>query len=252
MSTKKEIVLVIQREDYNEYAVKTEHISLSGTKRELLVMNEGEYRFIEPLGFKRPECESNYDIIQMIPYIVLYATDDNTGENVFLTYKRGKKGAEGKLHEKYSVGVGGHIDITKEVDLRNKSDRYILGYHNSVRDIIVSELIKEVMEEVGVDLLKYYSKESLFDTLDKLKPFHLDEGPDSVNSYHFALPILVDANKFKHELKMNEPGIIENLSFKTIDELKELADEGALEAWTDIVLKNFIPPVVTVEDYKID
>lgn len=53
----------------------------------------------------RPRLEVDPSFVQPIPYIVV--TD---GERV-LTYVRGKSGGEGRLHNKVSIGFGGHVDV---------------------------------------------------------------------------------------------------------------------------------------------
>jgi hypothetical protein len=99
-------------------------------------------------------------------------------------------------------------------------------------------------------MIEQFNYEELDLIVMKASPFYLDEGPESVNSYHFALPIAINVHNFADAFISNEPGVIEKLSWKTPEELKALADAGALEAWTDIVLKNFIPPVITAEFYE--
>ena len=213
-------------------------------------MPSGEFQHLDFSGYVRPECEKNYNFIQMIPYIILRDIDRVTGAVKYLTYKRGKKGAENKLHDKFSVGVGGHIAVNHYVDPSLKSDHVYIQHYAVPAKIVVSELVKEIQEETGFNMIDQFTFEELDHIVMKASPFYLDEGPESVNSYHFALPIAINVHGFADAFISNEPGVIEKLSWKTPEELKVLADEGALEAWTDIVLKNFIPPVITAEYYE--
>ena len=250
MSDQKEIVMVTGREKFIA-STKTKKITtLSGVEKNVYELPSGEFQHLDFSGYKRPECEKNYDFIQMIPYIILRDIDRDTGAVKYLTYKRGKKGKENKLHDKFSVGVGGHISVNQYVDSALKSDHVYIRHNAIPEKIVVAELVKEIQEETGFDMVEQINYEELDLIVMKATPFYLDEGPDSVNSYHFALPIAINVNGFADAFISNEPGVIEKLSWKTPEELKVLADEGALEAWSDIVLKNFIPPVITAEDYE--
>ena len=250
MSDQKEIVMVTGREKFIA-STKTKKITtLSGVEKNVYELPSGEFQHLDFSGYKRPECEKNYNFIQMIPYIILRDIDRETGAVKYLTYKRGKKGKENKLHDKFSVGVGGHISVNQYVDPTLKTDRVYIQHNAIPAKIVVAELVKEIQEETGFNVIDqlYYEDLDLIALMLKATPFYLDEGPDSVNSYHFALPIAINVNGFADAFISNEPGVIEKLSWKTPEELKVLADEGALEAWSDIVLKNFIPPVVTSKD----
>ena len=250
MSDQKEIVMVTDREKFIA-STKTKKITtLSGVEKNVYELPSGEFQHLYFSGYKRPECEKNYDFIQMIPYIILRDIDRVTGAVKYLTYKRGKKGAENKLHDKFSVGVGGHIAVNHYVDPSLKSDHVYIQHYAVPAKIVVSELVKEIQEETGFNMIDQFTFEELDHIVMKASPFYLDEGPESVNSYHFALPIAINVHGFADAFISNEPGVIEKLSWKTPEELKVLADEGALEAWTDIVLKNFIPPVITAEFYE--
>ena len=92
-----ERVLVIPRaalmEDPGWLGVTSEH--LEGF--EDLVAREGRF---EP----RPEMEVDRAWKQVIPYLVL-----RDGERFFLM-RRTRAGADARLHDRYSIGVGGHLN----------------------------------------------------------------------------------------------------------------------------------------------
>lgn len=56
----------------------------------------------------RGEMETNPAFKQLIPYCVFRHRDPVKGDSLF-RYTRGKGQGEGRLHSKWSVGVGGHI-----------------------------------------------------------------------------------------------------------------------------------------------
>ena len=92
-----EQVLVIPRaalmEDPGWLGVTADH--LEGF--EDLVAREGHFR-------ARPEMEIDRTWKQVIPYLVL-----RDGERYFLM-RRTKAGADARLHDRYSIGVGGHLN----------------------------------------------------------------------------------------------------------------------------------------------
>lgn len=53
----------------------------------------------------RPVLEEDERFRQIIPYVVLRCGDR------FLTYTRGGAGGEARLHDKISMGFGGHVDL---------------------------------------------------------------------------------------------------------------------------------------------
>ncbi|NQU08722.1 MAG: hypothetical protein HQ583_09180 [Candidatus Abyssubacteria bacterium] len=82
---------------------------------------------------RRKDAETDPDYKQVIPY-VLFVYE----ESIF-AYRRGKRGGEERLHEKYSVGIGGHIEV-EDRTLFSKDD---FGYYDA--------MWREVVEEVDTD-----------------------------------------------------------------------------------------------------
>ena len=63
----------------------------------------------ENISFRpRPEMEEDTSFKQLIPYVIFRHTDPEGNLSVF-QYSRGKGSGEKRLHEKKSVGIGGHI-----------------------------------------------------------------------------------------------------------------------------------------------
>ncbi|HET9853117.1 MAG TPA: hypothetical protein VFP56_11510 [Candidatus Limnocylindrales bacterium] len=92
-----EQVLVIPRaalmEDPGWLGVTSDHLH----DFEDLVAREGRFK-------PRPEMEVDRAWKQVIPYLVL-----RDGERYFLM-RRTKAGADARLHDRYSIGVGGHLN----------------------------------------------------------------------------------------------------------------------------------------------
>jgi predicted NUDIX family phosphoesterase len=79
----------------------------------------------------RDQAEASQFHKQIIPYCILLSED-----KVFL-YRRGKAGSEQKLHDKYSIGIGGHINPEDD-------EEPFLAF--------IKGAVREVKEEVGLDL----------------------------------------------------------------------------------------------------
>lgn len=60
-----------------------------------------------PVWKERSLIEENENYRQVIPYVLIQARE--TGE--FLLSRRTAKQTEVRLHDKYSIGIGGHIDL---------------------------------------------------------------------------------------------------------------------------------------------
>jgi len=78
----------------------------------------------------RAAAETDPTYKQLIPYIIVRTTD-----NRVLRYQRGTGGGETRLHGRYSIGIGGHIASTDQVDLGQ------LDYRTALR--------RELQEEIG-------------------------------------------------------------------------------------------------------
>jgi len=83
---------------------------------------------IESIFCDRKDAETDESLKQLIPYVLV------TRDNSLLSYKR--KGTEERLHELWSVGIGGHIE---EHDSRD--DNF---------STIISGAQREIIEELGL------------------------------------------------------------------------------------------------------
>jgi predicted NUDIX family phosphoesterase len=81
----------------------------------------------------RSKAETDLNRKQIIPYVLMIH------ENFVFTYRRGKYGGENRLHEKLSVGVGGHIQPF-DVTLFSRDG---VGYREG--------MLREVYEEVDLN-----------------------------------------------------------------------------------------------------
>jgi len=157
--------------------------------------------------FKKRGCmEVNTDYKQLIPYVVVINED-----NRILTYKRSVKGGESRLHNTYSIGVGGHIDKPE-----NTTD---------TRKIIKDSLIREMEEELGTSV--DWSKQNF--------QFNgtIYNNSDEVGRVHLGLLYVVKINS-EDLLEEGELDIVTDRQFLTSE---ELISKVGLEAWSQFIVE---------------
>jgi len=193
-----ENVLVIQN------SVLTAHIR---SKSGCLIREQKEQIFNKILvnqGFMpRDDAEYNFEHKQVIPYVII-----RNGNN-YLLLKRLTGQTEKRLHNKYSLGIGGHINP----DFSMPGD-----------NIVIKGLYKELNEEVFVD-----------DPAELNFIGIINDESNSVSKVHLGL---------LYELQAKSPGysVLETgkmtAHWVTGDELKAVYD--GLETWSQIVYDHYI------------
>jgi len=160
----------------------------------------------------REEAEKNPNWKQIIPYVVF-----RTEGGSILVYRRTKKGGENRLHEKLSIGIGGHINpidgddptqallkaFSREVD---EELQYDTLPNEDELDVCISGLIYDPSNEVGKVHLGVL-----------IEVTQLGEGvayptpkEDSLGDFEFV---------YLHELKQNPPENLENWSKMVLEVL---------------------------------
>ena len=147
----------------------------------------------------RKFVETNPGFQQIIPYILIKHKDE------FFMYKRLPKANEARLHDKFSLGIGGHI---------NPSDA------EGSKSVLESAAKREFEEEIN-----YQGNWNL-----KLLGFlNLDETP--VDKVHFGVVYVIEIENKNIEIK--EKHKIEGMKFFSIHELE--AHKEDMEDWYKIV-----------------
>ena len=82
-------------------------------------------------------CEDNPEFLQLLPYITI----KDSGSNDILAYQRPYTGDEARLHAKWSIGWGGHIDQPR-------------ANGTGVFDYIIGHARRELIEEVPFDMVR--------------------------------------------------------------------------------------------------
>lgn len=141
----------------------------------------------------RDVAETDDSYKQFIPYTIV-----TNGDKIF-AYRRGKSGNENRLHDLYSIGVGGHVDTVSTVDAKKQ---------------IVDAMEREVKEEIGIDV-----SSSEFCCL-------LNDDSDAVGRVHLGVVYkaeVAEVGDMEHT--------IEDHGFYSLDEIKAMN----LEGWSRIL-----------------
>ena len=156
-------------------------------------------RFIVDQHVFLPRAQAEYDatVKQIIPYVLL-----RRGDAYFLL-RRLKKQTETRLHDKLSLGVGGHINPTEE----------------AAADPIEAGLRRELAEEVDVSTLRALTCVGV-----------LNETTGGVSDYHAALVYVLETDG---EVTVRETEKMSG-TWATPAELDAVRDR--LETWSQIAL----------------
>ena len=163
---------------------------------------DGIMRRVEMSGFfvDRAAAETDATIKQIIPYLVL-----RDGDRIFLM-KRTRAGGDARLHELYSVGVGGHL---------NPGDGTPLG-----------GLEREWHEEIEADFVPDFEFFGL-----------LNDDTVEVGLHHLGLVYLADAAG--RPVAVRETHKLTG-SFEPVEVVRAAHD--AMETWSQLVLDALIGP----------
>ncbi len=158
----------------------------------------------------RDEAEYNFEHKQIIPYVVVHHKDN------FLLLQRTSNQSEKRLHNKYSLGIGGHINPVSS-----------LNYEN----IIIDSLYRELNEEVQVND---------HDTLNFAGIINDDS--NSVSKVHLGLLYVLEVLSPEFEVLEKD-----KMTARWVSE-SDLKDyyEG-FETWSQIVFDDYIKNDQTIE-----
>jgi len=192
----------------------------------------------------RSHCETNPTYLQLIPYIILVSDNDE----VFI-YKRGQKGNEDRLHQLFSIGLGGHIEIdapseqyaylTNDTDVKYDEDGNIVDTVDVDRTltILIAETIRqELHEEVGLELSDFEFQRML-----NILPsfFTLYSDHNQVGSVHLGISGVLEITKDR--LNDHEKDVIQNGRWVPFQDVEQyLKDQnGEFEEWSEICMGIF-------------
>ena len=154
----------------------------------------------------RPEIEEDPSFKQLIPYVIFRHTDRDGNISVF-QYSRGKGSGEKRLHQKKSVGIGGHI--SQEDANGQGADPYQEG------------MKRELEEEVRINTVHKFSLVGL-----------INDDETEVGKVHLGIVHICDVET--PDVVPNEVEI-EGNGFVQVEEM--LNDLSGYESWSAICLK---------------
>ncbi len=159
-----------------------------------ILLDAQRHRFVP-----RPDAENDPSLKQLIPYFIICRDDK------LWCYRRAEKPGEKRLADRYSLGVGGHIN---DHDLDSRGNIY--------RQAALRELNEEIVVPTDVR-----------DTIVAL----LNDDSNPVGRVHLGVVHFLKTDN--REIQPREETIRE-AGFKTRDELQQLYP--ALETWSQLVL----------------
>ncbi len=163
------------------------------------ILNKAEFKFRKVNGEGQEKAmEEDPTYKQIIPYLILKF------ENKYFCYKRTNKAGEKRLHDNYSIGIGGHINPIDKTKNNN---------------LILTSIKREFEEEV-----KYAGK-----TEPKLIGY-INDDTNPVGEVHLAMVYLIELenqNVTLNEIELNDGKLMD------INEIKNYYNN--LESWSQIV-----------------
>lgn len=165
---------------------------------------------------KENNAEINYDYKQPIPYGVVISDDnDIDGIRVFV-YRRLAGGTESRLHDKLSIGVGGHMNVAVEEG-------------KTFMQVVKEEAIRELDEELIFESVSGEETAANYE----FQPIGLiNDEKNDVGKVHIGILYTI-LTPPAHSAEVRETDTLAG-EWMTLEELEEV--RGQLEEWSSIAL----------------
>lgn len=162
----------------------------------------------------RPACETDRSFQQILPYTSLRK---RTADGVFVyVYQRGSGGGESRLHDKWSIGLGGHVEEAP-------------SGAKSLLDVLAESAQRELIEEVG-----YTVPLNVMHNLVSNSVFIADRS-DDVGHVHLGLAHTVDVPA-DFDISSQEVNEITNAHWASYEEIVKMNEEGKFENWSSLLI----------------
>lgn len=177
---------------------------------------------------KRGPAETDESLVQIIPYAYII----NPDKTHIIIYTRTLSGGEQRLHNKISVGVGGHIDEETHTSL--PTDQYTVD--------IYSEALREVFEETRIskaDIRSVSYKDTIYMTYPEVCKYHVGillEVQVPLNIMMKSLSLENDGEIKASVIKLNKLYDIYQKNSETLKTNKE----SEIEDWSLLVIKSIL------------
>jgi predicted NUDIX family phosphoesterase len=159
----------------------------------------------------RSDAENNQNLKQIIPYLVITGREGT----IFLVQRLAGQ-TEKRLHNKYSIGIGGHINPVVSPEGKEVT---------AIPDIIKSGLERELHEELQVTTPYQYRLSG-----------YLNDDSNSVGQVHLGLVHQVLAEDTRGVSVLENDLMVGN--FAAVSEIEKQFE--LLETWSQIVFREFI------------
>jgi predicted NUDIX family phosphoesterase len=170
-------------------------------------------KFIKPITeaarfVPRGPAENDPSLKQIIPYVMIRF------RGLVFRYKRTRRGEEDRLHTKYSIGIGGHINPFDKFDL-----------FAATKSVLEMGMEREVAEEVILDT-----------TYSTLCVGLLNDDSNDVGKVHFGIvyQLVVDEPK----VDIREKGSFTQGDF--VDVMTIQNDFELFETWSQILIESYV------------
>lgn len=178
-----------------------------GSEAEATQLLEGSGFFVE-----RARAEVTPEWKQPIPYALVH------GPQGVLCLRRKRAGSEARLHDKLSIGVGGHVEPIDLRDAENPSDRAELLARTALRELHEELVLEGSAASAQVRLLGL-----------------LNDDTNPVGAVHIGLVCAVRVEDTA-AVRVREEDVLEG-EFLTPAELLARHEQGAnFESWTALLL----------------
>lgn len=242
-----ELVLVVDRHELTKQGVGTDGIYPFSLNK----LSPSTFGYLAR-GFADNKSPTSIEIGKLLPQILGYfqITDK---EGRILTYRR--KGKEEGLLGKFSIGVGGHVDLLDGVWLGmsfetvNQSSTATLSHVStlgSIGEVICRGAERELKEEIGIDANLMYSTLAMCEEPNYDTVFNtiLSSFADATSTVHVGLPsqiIVEDISTLKYdESEFNEVQWLTKEELKQLKEKFHAEDSGLeFENWSSILIDYF-------------
>lgn len=154
-----------------------------------------ENYFFEP----RETAEYDRELKQIIPYVIIRQNDR------YFLLRRLNRQTESRLHDRLSLGIGGHINPTEQ---------------SAASSIVEAGMQRELQEEVFVEKIVRLQCIGI-----------LNDNSGGVNDFHLGVVYLLDA---KGEVSVRETEKMEG-TWATLPVLEECFAQ--LESWSQVILQ---------------
>lgn len=157
---------------------------------------------------KEYNAEINTDYLQPIPYAII-----RRNGSVFV-YRRLGGGGEARLHDKLSIGAGGHMNPIAGV--------------NTFNELIKENLARELEEELDIE-----DKDMRITSVGLI-----NDDSNEVSKVHIGILVIIDV-AFGTEVTVRETEQLEGF-WLPVDELKDLGIFDRLETWSQIAVQEVL------------